>query len=154
MARKAKPVALKVVEGRGGDRDSGGRKIPETPDFKKTTPDKPEDLSELASAMWDRLIDELTRLDIVREIDGGALHGLCESYARWLTAVHMRQEHGLLATTSQGLGVAPWVRVEESAGKEYRSWCAEFGLTPATETKISGKARDDDGDENPFAASG
>ena len=150
--RKAKPAALKLVEGRGNGRDSGGRVIKDAPAFRRLPPTKPHDLSPDAAELWDELIGELSRLELVREIDGAALRACCESFARYRTAVRMRQQQGILAMTSQGQGVAPWVRVEESAGKEFRAWAAEFGLTPAAEAKLATTgAGDAEEDNDPFA---
>lgn len=149
--RTGKPAALKLVEGRGNGRDSGGRPVKQAPAFRRLPPAKPDDMSPFASELWDELISELSRLQLVKEIDGAALRIGCEAYARWREAVSMRHERGILAETSQGMGVAPWVRVEESASKEFRAWCAEFGLTPAAEAKLATGGGNAEEDDSPFA---
>lgn len=144
------PAALKLVEGLRPGRDSGGRAVKAPPAFKRLPPGKPADLSPDAAALWDQVVPELARLDLLKVPDEAALRALCETYARLREAIRLRQEEGLTARTSQGVGVAPWVRVESEAGKAFRSWCAEFGLTPSAEMRLGTEAGKDD-ESNPFA---
>jgi len=153
--RKATPPHLKIVGGRGPGRDSGGRKIPDPPPFTRRAPEKPSDMSEAASAMWDAIVAELPNANLLKPLDGFALRVGCETYARWYVAQKARRQQsegggGLLAKTSQGMGVSPLVRVETEASREFRAWCAEFGLTPAAEVKlaaIANGAGTNDGDD-------
>jgi P27 family predicted phage terminase small subunit len=153
------PAALKLVEGRGNGRDSGGREVPTPPAFVRLPPTKPDGMSAIASAMWDELVDELNRLNVTKPLDAAALEMACETYARWHDARRLRFEmsiddgtpgHGLLARNSQGLVAAPWVGIEERAAKDFRSWCQEFGLTPSAEMRLATTDPKTSGDENPF----
>lgn len=138
--RKSKPAHLKLLDGRGNGRDSGGRKVPEAPKFDRSVPTKPDDLSPVAAVMWDRIVEELPKADLLKPLDAFALQVGCETFARWHAAKTLRLQQaasGLLAKTSQGMGVSPLVRVESEASREFRAWCAEFGLTPAAEVKLS-----------------
>lgn len=170
--RKGKPAGLRLIEGRGGGRDSGGREVKPSPGFTRLPPVKPQDMTPKAAEMWDTLIDELQRLQVTKPIDSPALEMACETYSRWHAARQMRIDAsartvtfkaeggdlvtmtldsdgaGLLGRNSQGWTTAPWVGVEERAVKEFRAWCSEFGLTPAAESKIGGGG--DDGADNPF----
>lgn len=148
--RKSKPAGLKLVEGRGSGRDSGGRNVKQPPAFRRIPPARPDDLSADAVELWDQIVVELPRLDLLKELDGAALRVGCETYARWREAVRMRQESGLLATNSQGRVTAPWIGIEERASKEFRAWCAEFGLTPAAEMKLATGADGGAEDDDPF----
>jgi P27 family predicted phage terminase small subunit len=139
--RKPSPAHLKIVGGRGPGRDSGGRKIPEPIDVPRAAPDKPSDLSEKAAEMWDAIVAVLPKANLLKPLDGFALQVGCETFSRWHAAKSARlavggRGSGLLAKTSQGMGVSPLVRVEVEASKDFRSWCAEFGLTPAAEVRL------------------
>lgn len=137
--RKATPRALKIIGGRGPERDSGGRVIPPAPDFTRGTPAKPAGLSAPAGRMWDLIVKQLETVSVLKPIDEFALEVGCETYARWFHAKEARLKqggHGLLSKTSQGVGVSPLVRVEAEASRDFRAWCAEFGLTPAAEAKL------------------
>jgi len=153
IGRKAPPPALRVLRGsidsEGHERDSGGRLIPKTPSYVRLPPEKPFDLEGDASWLWNLIVEQMGRLELLKPLDAASLEMACETYARWKHAVVMRRRLGSLAQNSQGTVVAPWVRVEESAGKEFRAWCAEYGLTPAAESKI-GAGIDVDDDEDPF----
>jgi P27 family predicted phage terminase small subunit len=157
---RPRPAALKLVEGRAPGRDSGGRKVPTPPPFKRIPPHKPSYLSPMAAALWDRIVDELPRLGLLKELDGSLLEMLCETYARWRKCVAMRQEAakaapttaGIIAKNSQGYCVAPWVAAETQASKEFRALCIEFGLSPAAEMRLAtpGANPDDPHAGNPF----
>lgn len=152
--RTPKPPALRLLSGRGEDKhgnalDAAGRPLPSPPAFKRQPPDKPADMSPDASEMWDLIVSGMNDVDLLKPLDAGALEVACETFARWKDAAMMRRTQGMLAETSQGTGVAPWVRVEEAASKEWRAWCAEFGLTPAAENKV-GSFKGGEDDANPF----
>lgn len=148
--RKSRPANLKLVGGRGAGRDSGGRVVPPPPPFSRSIPTKPGDLSPAAARMWDAIVAELPDANLLKPLDGFALQVGCETFARWYEAKKMRlgqPNHGLLSKNSQGLVVSPLVRVESEASRDFRAWCAEFGLTPAAEVKLSaGQDPSNDGD--------
>jgi P27 family predicted phage terminase small subunit len=150
--RKPKPTKLKVLEGVREGRDSGGRAIPETPEFRRLPPLKPSELSPVAAEHWDLLIDELGRLELTKPLDAGSLAVLCETWARWHDAQRLIRREGLLSTNSQGLVRHPAVAIVEAASKEYRAWASEFGLTPSAEGRLGAKEKPSVG-ENPFGRS-
>jgi P27 family predicted phage terminase small subunit len=146
----ATPATLKLLEGARPGRDSGGRAVKEPPAFRRLPPERPVDLSPDAGEMWDLVVGELSRVELLKPLDGPALRAACETYARLRSAIRARQDCGITCETSQGVGVAPWVRVEAEAGRALRQWCAEFGLSPAAEARIGSGPQDGD-DGNPFA---
>jgi P27 family predicted phage terminase small subunit len=128
--RKAAPANLRLAGGRNSGKDSGGRDVKEPPPFKRAPPVKPDDLSSKAGEMWDAIVEVMPDLQLLKPLDGFALQVGCETLRLAQTS------SGLLAKTSQGMGVSPLVRVESEASREFRAWCAEFGLTPAAEVKL------------------
>lgn len=132
-----RPAALKVIEGRGNGRDSGGRKIKSPPAFRRLPPTAPEILSGEALAEWERVVPELQRLNLTKPIDASALAAYCLCWQRLVQAQRLVDEEGLLSTNSQGRVRHPAVAVVEAASKELRGWAAEFGLTPSSESKVS-----------------
>lgn len=135
--RKARPSHLKLAEGRSPGRDSGGRVVKPAPPFLRQPPPKPTTLSPTASRMWDEITSDQTAINTMKALDGFALEALCESYARWHDSKQRRLEGGMLAKNSQGVVISPLLRIEVEASREFRAWCAEFGLTPAAEVKIA-----------------
>lgn len=73
MPRPPKPARLKLVEGRSPGRDSGGRKVPESPKFIRQAPDAPDWLDAEALAEWRRVAPTLERLDLLKPEDRALL---------------------------------------------------------------------------------
>jgi P27 family predicted phage terminase small subunit len=149
--RKAVPRNLKLLQGIAPGKDSGGREVPPEVPFVRGPLVKPAGLSPDASWLWDQVIEQMQTIGLLKPLDAASLEAVCECFARMREAVRWRQEHGLASKNSQGVGVAWWVRIESEASREFRSWCAEYGLTPAAEKNL----RSPDGDdghlkENPF----
>jgi P27 family predicted phage terminase small subunit len=150
--RKAAPRNLKLLQGIAPGKDSGGRTVaPEIP-FKRGALTKPENLSPDAAWLWDLVVEQLGTIGLLKPVDASSLEAVCECFARMREAVRWRQEHGLASKSSQGVNVAWWIKIESEASREFRSWCAEYGLTPAAEKNL----RSEDGDDgrlkdNPFA---
>ena len=170
---KPRPVALKLLEGRGHGRDSGGRKVAEAPLFKRIPPEAPEWLPDEARAEWDRVVPELARLELTKPVDRAALTAYVLTWQRLVDASKLVSEHqdftyvirgkdgevidseriggyGLLGQNSQGIVRAPWVAIAEAASKDLRAWCAEFGFTPSAEAKLSVQEADN-GEEDIFS---
>lgn len=154
MPRTTKPAGLKLIEGRSAGRDSGGRKVNTGPDFKRVPPDAPDWLSPEAAAEWDRVLPELSRLDLVKESDRAALASYCEAWAVFVEATLTVQREGLTIEARQGVLAHPAVGIARAAGREVRSWAAHFGLTPSTEQALARSGGDDGDEANPFAGSG
>ena len=168
---KAKPPALKLIEGRGNGRDSGGRKIAEAPKFRRIPPTAPDWLPDEAAAEWERIVPELSRLELLKPVDRASLTAYCLTWQRLVDAQKLVTDHqyfevtretrdgpetdrvnghGLLGTNSQGVTRAPWIAIIEAASKELRAWAGEFGFTPSAENKLTVQGADD-GENDPFA---
>lgn len=157
--RTPKPPSLKLVEGRSPGRDSGGREVKPTPGFVRLPPDAPAWLGEVARAQWDLVVPELSRLQLLKPIDGAALAAYCEMVQTFVQATEDVHERGLVVenrsvkkdgTESTWFTANPAVAVQRNAQAAIRAWCSEFGLTPAAEGKVVGGGGDDEEDDNPF----
>jgi len=149
--RKAAPPGLRLLNGRSEGKDSAGRDIPETPKFDRVSKlEKPADLSPDAAWLWDRVVEQMGAMGLLKPIDAPSLEVMCETFARWRDAVRKRKDAGMLGRNSQGIVTAPWVGIEERASKEFRSWCAEYGITPAAEKNLAGAGDGNDDGDNPF----
>ena len=143
-----KPRALKLVEGNPGKRPIE----PEVP-FERALPVKPATLSADAEWLWDQVIEQMKGIGLLKPLDAAGPQVACENFARWREAVRFRQERQILAQLNHPhIAVAPWIGIEERASREFRAWCAEFGLTPAAEKNLAGSEDSSDGDgANPYA---
>lgn len=149
--RKAAPTRLKLIKGDGKGRDSAGREIPAEIPFIREPPPKPEFLSKDAEWLWDQIVEQMNGIGLLKPLDAASLEVVCETFARWRDAVRQRNLHGAIGKNSQGIVAAPWVGIEERASKEFRAWCAEYGLTPAAEKNLVSGDKDAPGQDNPFA---
>ncbi|MFF5451868.1 phage terminase small subunit P27 family [Streptomyces sp. NPDC012950] len=154
MGRTARPAGLKLIEGRAAGRDSGGRKVNSGPEFKRVPPTAPEWLSPEAAAEWERVLPELSRLDLVKEQDRAALAAYCEAWATFREATETVQREGMTIEAKQGTLAHPAVAIARAAGRELRAWASHFGLTPSTEQALARSGGDDGDEANPFAGPG
>lgn len=153
MPAKARPHGLRVIQGRGNGRDSGGRAIKQPPGFTRLPPNAPTWLPAEAKAEWKRVVPELQRLQLLKPIDRAALTAYCLAWDRMVTAQKAIKEHG--ATYLDAFGNPkkhPNVLIAEAASKELRAWAGEFGLTPSAEGRVSKPEADDGEEDNPFAS--
>lgn len=160
---KPRHANLKLVEGRGNGRDSGGRKVRTPPAFIRIPPERPDYVTGYAAELWDRIVVELPRLGLLKDLDGPSLEMLCQSYSVWRKCVEVRLEReakvpdakGILGSNSQGVVVAPWLKAERDAATDFRAWCGEYGLTPSAEMKLAGPTQGsgDPNVDNPYAGS-
>lgn len=147
----AAPANLKLLEGRGNGRDSGGREVKPTPLFVRSSPEAPDFLDGEALDEWNRVVPELMRLELTKPIDRASLTAYCLTWQRLVTAQQLVSSEGVLSTNSQGRVRHPAVAVIEAASKELRAWAHEFGLTPASEAAVSHGGGNGEEDENPFS---
>ena len=74
---------------------------------------------------------------LLSAMDRAALAGYCELYARWMKALREIQKGGEVINTPNGSQqVSPWVSIARSAEKELRMFASEFGMTPASRSKV------------------
>jgi P27 family predicted phage terminase small subunit len=155
--RKPRPAPLKLLNGRHEGVDSGGRKVEPGPEFRRLPPLKPMELSPLAAEHWDLVVEELGRLDLTKPLDAGALAAACETWSRFAQAQATINREGLFIKVKMRRGEVEWteqrvhpaVKVVEVAGREYRAWCSEFGLTPSAEGRLAPR-KETGGEDNPF----
>lgn len=156
--RPAEPPQLKWLKSVDGDKglDSGGRVIPEPVPFPRAAPEKPDTLNEDGVWLWDKVVEQMHSIGLLKPLDGPSLEVMCQTWARWRMAVRQRMlanaddpvnsHGGLLRENSQGWVAAPWVGIEERAAKDLRGWFAEYGITPAAEKNLRSEAAEAGGD--------
>ena len=145
--RKPRPPQLKVLTGRSPGRDTGGRKIPDPPRFVRVPPEPPTWLSREAKAEWRRVVPELGRLKMLKQSSRSSLVAYCETWATFVQATREVHRDGLTIEAKQGMLAHPAVAIARTAQKELRAWCAEFGLTPSAEGRLSLPDETADGDD-------
>jgi len=80
---------------------------------------------------------------VMTEADRVALAAYAHQYGKWLEAERMVQEQGaVLISDKGGAYINPWQNIANGALKTMRSLMAEFGMTPASRTRISAEPDD------------
>lgn len=140
--RKPKPSALKLLEGNPGKRPLNDKEpIPSKGSIKCPSWLLPE-----AKKEWKRLAPSLEAMGVLTVLDLTAFEGYCQAYARWKEAEVFIAQHGSIFKTPSGyVQQVPQVSIAQQNLKIMQSFCAEFGLTPATRARIitAGGGKDD-----------
>ena len=133
--RKPLPTALKKLE---GDRGKGRRPINEH----EPTPPKgaikcPSWLLPEAKKEWKRLAPSLEAMGVLTIWDIESFSDYCQAYARWKEAEEFITQHGSIFKTPSGyVQQVPQVSIAQQNLKIMQSLAGEFGLSPATRSRI------------------
>lgn len=132
--RKPKPTALKVLEG-----NPGKRKLNKHEPVPPKGPIKcPSWLEPEAKKEWKRLAPSLEVMGVLTTADLSAFAGYCQAYARWKEAEEFISKHGSIFKTPSGyVQQVPQVSIALQNLKLMQSFCSDFGLTPATRSRIT-----------------
>jgi len=144
--RRPKPTHLKLLQGNPGKRPIN----PNEPKPKVEIPPVPEHLTELAKAEWNRIVEVLARLGLLTTLDRSGLAAYCTVYARWVEAEEALKKSGpVVKAPSDYPMISPYLVVANRALEQMRAYMIEFGLTPASRSRISVDANvEDDAFEN------
>ena len=129
-----KPTALKRLQGNPGRRRLNANE----PQPRQGRVYCPRWLSPEAKREWRRVSGELTRLRLLTVVDQTALAIYCETFAEWRHACRVLDQEGYTYVTDKGyVGQHPMVAVKHKAGTLIKAFLAEFGMTPASRSRIS-----------------
>ena len=134
----AKPTKLRELQG-----TPGKRRLPKgepRPVVKDRVPSAPRWLGEEARREWRRIAPLLHRAGLLTEVDGTALGMMCEALAMYHEAKRVlgEQRLGLIVVSDKGNTYQhPAVGLMNSARADVLRWAREFGMTPASRSRIS-----------------
>lgn len=159
---KPKPTNLKKLEG-----DIHKERWPKNePQPSSGKPTCPGHLSRIAKTEWYRISKELDVLGLLSQIDRAALAAYCSAYSRWvkaeraITALEKKWEDvdpafSLITPTPNGtFQVQPLVSVSNKALVLMHKYLTEFGMTPASRTRISVDKQDKEDELDEFLKTG
>ncbi len=132
--RKPTPTRLKIIRG-----NPGRRRLDTEPEFKAGMSEKPPWLTGEAAAEWDRVTEQLSHSGLLRTVDRAALCIYCKAWARWVDAEQKVEALGLVVRSPrQGTPQQnPYVRIANAAMAQVIQLTAEFGMTPASRTRLA-----------------
>ena len=132
--RPRKPTALKILQG--------------TLRKDRTNPDEPRPevgllpcpryLDDEAKREWKRLAPQLYALGLLTKLDKAALAVYCQAWSHWVEAERHLHEEGHLISTPNGFQQpSHWLGIASKAIAQIRAMAVEFGLTPASRSRLS-----------------
>lgn len=131
--RKPKPTAIKELEGNPGKRQLNEYE----PRPAAKAPTCPKWLDDDAKKEWRRLAKQMEQIGILTEVDMAAFAAYCQAYSRWKAAEEFISKHGSIVKTPSGYWQqVPQVSIAQQYMKQMTKLCEQFGLTPASRSRI------------------
>jgi P27 family predicted phage terminase small subunit len=146
--RRPKPTVIRIAEGNRGKRPINER---EPKPISDTIPSLPKTASIEAKEEWKRIAPELQKMGVLTFVDQTALEAYCESYATWKQALAKTREGSLIHMTSKGYIMPnPYLSIANKAARDMLKFMIEFGLTPASRSRLVANASTPDEDMGEF----
>ncbi|MBZ9638012.1 P27 family phage terminase small subunit [Streptomyces sp. PSKA30] len=153
--RKPKPYIQAVREGtfRADRHKQGVRFAPSEavePDWEDVLPGDDEDAvyaRETAAELWGRLVPALTFSAGLVDVQREPVIDLCVTWATIKMGVRILNREGHVVQGAHGKVRHPWNTIVAQHRQHYRSLIGEFGLTPASATRITAPEPDDEDDD-------
>lgn len=139
--RIPKPSALKAIAG-----NPGKRKLNSNEAKFDGVPSCPSHLDTEAKKEWRRISKELASVGLLTRADRAALAAYCIAYSRWVRAEMELQKLAngdnlktllTVAAKSKFPVVHPLIGISNSAAKLMKEYLIEFGLTPASRSRLN-----------------
>jgi P27 family predicted phage terminase small subunit len=117
------------------------------PKPKVGVPKPPAHLSPVAKQEWRRAGRLLRDMGLISDLDLAAFALYCTAWARWIEAEQALSTYGLMLKSPNGFPIqSPYLAVANRAMDQIRSLMSEFGMSPATRTRVSALPEDDSDD--------
>lgn len=144
--RRPKPTALKQLQG-----NPGKRALNKSEPKPTGIPTCPSHLDKIAKAEWKRISRELLAIGLLTAVDRSALAAYCAAFARWVNAEKELQNKPAVVKAPSGYPMPnPYIGIANTAMDHMRKFLTEFGMTPASRSRI--QVEPAAGDADPFAA--
>jgi P27 family predicted phage terminase small subunit len=150
-----KPTRLKLIQGTFRK----DRAIPNEVKPAVASPVVPGHLSDEAKVEWGRLSQELECLGLLSRIDRAALAAYCECWSDWVEACRMcatkdGQDRKVIKTVAGNFIENPYYSIKKRAAELMHKFLTEFGMTPASRSRINAMPKDGGAKANPFSRLG
>lgn len=139
MGAKRKPTAVKIAEGHRGHRPLD---ITREPQPSLGVLDMPEGLGEWGQKQWKLITEELDRMNVIATVDHGAMEAAIrggdaairadKQIAKFQAKIEAEQE-----TREDWYHLSVANNVSKKGWTQFRGFATEFGLTPASRSRIT-----------------
>lgn len=145
MARPRKPSHLKLIAGT----EKQCRVNEDEPRPPVEIPPVPPQFGAKARSAWDRVAPILVRMGVLTAMDALALEQMCETYAVIRHCQAVLLEYGDLTYESGKDGACmrrahPEVAILADADRRFRAYLNDFGMTPASRSKVKAEGQASD----------
>ena len=132
-----KPTAQKILEG-----NPGKYPLPKNePKLHAAIPTMPVAVGRdvVARIEWEDITSLLFEHGMITSIDGKAIAIYCLAFSEWTEARAVLEENGKTQVSERtGFELkSPWIAIRDKADDVMRRMLAEFGMTPASRTKVT-----------------
>lgn len=129
-----KPTALKRLQGTF----RSDRAVPNEAHPAPALPPCPKGLSPAARKEYQRTGKRLLAASLMTKLDGPLLAGFAAVWARWLDAEAELQRTGPVVRSPNGYPIlSPFLVIANSCLKQLRLYANEFGMSPASRTRVA-----------------
>ena len=158
QGRKAKPTALKLIQGNPGKQPLNKREP--KPKIASKSPPVPRDFigtkkhqGKIAAKIWKKLAPELYNMGLLTTIDVHQLKQFCETFERAQEIMEMIAQSGpIVRSAAKTIKLNPLYTQLAITQQQLNRLASEFGLSPAARSRIEATKPDDGYDESdPYA---
>lgn len=152
-----KPVAAHIANGNKSKLSKAQiEALQEAEDAIKPASDnitRPTWLDAIGKEMWGRIVEELTITELITNVDIYALAIACDSYSKYVKATRDIKKDGLVLIHKNSIGAEnkvanPNVAIAQKYATQFKSFCSEFGLSPAARARLAKPVNPDEDDED------
>ncbi len=149
VSNRPEPTHFRLLQGNPGRRPINENEP--KPRVPRRAPPPPAFLGTEAKAEWRRVIRELLDLGLYTALDRSALAAYCQAWDQWLKAEAVLARAGRLVKTPTGYDrPSPFVAIASNAMKHLKAFLIEFGMTPASRSRVYGHTSVDDREMEDF----
>ena len=141
-----RPTPTKLLEQRGAFKINPNRRRDKEP-AATGKPKMPRHLDKAAKAEWKRITALLESMGVLSETDAPSIEQYCETYSEWRKAKDNVAKTGQAIVRSSANGAPtvtknPFIAVKQAAAAQCYRYLVEFGMTPASRSRLQVEAKE------------
>lgn len=144
MPRPRKPTNILHLAGAFKKNPKRLKERAREPQFAKGIGEPPDFLDAYGEEEWRRVVPDLEAAGVTSRVEATALGAYCQAVSRLRKAEAEIFRDGITIMTESGLKKHPAVGVAERSMVIIRAFASEFGMTPASRSKVKSKSGSDD----------
>lgn len=152
MPRKRKPTKILQFTGAFDKNPKRAEARKHEPKLPPGIGEMPEWLDTHGQEEWRRVVPDLDSSGVTSRVEASALGCYCQAVSRLRKAEAEIFRDGITIMTESGLKKHPAVNIARESMAVIRAFAAEFGMTPASRSKVSAHPEAEAEPDNEFAA--